>query len=138
MKLTSLFNEAPKALLEQVERVTRLIRSKGVAIYSITQNPRDVPNNVSAQLGNRIQHALRAFTPVEQRAVRAAAETFRPNPQLDLERVIQEMTVGEALVSMLQGHGEPSVTQRTRIRPPTARIGPLTPAERGAKNETRP
>jgi DNA helicase HerA-like ATPase len=133
-----LFNEAPKALLEQIERVTRLIRSKGVGIYYITQNPRDVPNNVSAQLGNRIQHAMRAFTPVEQRAVRAAAETFRPNPQLDLERVVQEMTVGEALVSTLQGQGEPSVTQRTRIRPPSARIGPLTPAERRAKIEASP
>jgi DNA helicase HerA-like ATPase len=133
-----LFNEAPRALLEQVERVTRLIRSKGVGIYYITQNPRDVPNNVSAQLGNRIQHALRAFTPVEQRAVRAAAETFRPNPQLDLARVVQELTVGEAVVSMLQGQGEPSVTQRTRIRPPSARIGPLTPAERRAKIETSP
>jgi uncharacterized protein len=133
-----LFNEAPRALLEQVERVTRLIRSKGVGIYYITQNPRDVPNNVSAQLGNRIQHAMRAFTPVEQRAVRAAAETFRPNPQLDLERVVQELTVGEALVSMLQGQGEPSVTQRTRIRPPSAGIGPLTPAERRTKIETSP
>jgi DNA helicase HerA-like ATPase len=133
-----LFNEAPKALLEQVERVTRLIRSKGVGIYFITQNPRDVPNNVSAQLGNRIQHALRAFTPVEQRAVRAAAETFRPNPQIDLERVIQELTVGEALVSMLRGQGEPSITQRTKVRPPSARIGPLTPAERRARIETNP
>jgi DNA helicase HerA-like ATPase len=133
-----LFNEAPRALLEQVERVTRLIRSKGVGIYFVTQNPRDVPNNVSAQLGNRIQHALRAFTPVERRAVRAAAETFRPNPQLDLERVIQELTVGEAVVSTLQGQGEPSVTQRTRIRPPSARIGPLTPAERMVKIEASP
>src|SRR5215813_13175531 len=133
-----LFNEAPKALLEQIERVTRLIRSKGVGIYYITQNPRDVPNNVSAQLGNRIQHAMRAFTPVEQRAVRAAAETFRPNPQLDLERVVQEMTVGEALVSTLHRQGEPSVTQRTRIRPPSARMGPLTPAERRAKIEASP
>jgi uncharacterized protein len=133
-----LFNEAPRALLEQVERVTRLIRSKGIGIYYVTQNPRDVPNNVSAQLGNRIQHAMRAFTPVEQRAVRAVAETFRPNQQLDLERVVQELTVGEVLVSVLQGQGEPSVTQRTRIRPPSARIGPLTPAERRTKIETGP
>ena len=96
-----LFNEAPKALLEQVERVTRLIRSKGVGVYYVTQNPRDVPNNVSAQLGNRIQHALRAFTPIEQKGIRAAAETFRPNPELDMERVIQELKVGEALVSVL-------------------------------------
>ena len=98
-----LFNEAPKALLEQVERVTRLIRSKGVGVYYVTQNPRDVPNSVSAQLGNRIQHALRAFTPIEQKGIRAAAETFRPNPELDVERVIQELKVGEALVSVLHG-----------------------------------
>ena len=104
-----LFSEAPKALLEQVERVTRLIRSKGVGVYYITQNPRDVPNSVSAQLGNRIQHALRAFTPAEQKGIRAAAETFRPNPKLDIERVIQELKVGEALVSVLHGSGEPSV-----------------------------
>ena len=103
-----LFSEAPKALLEQVERVTRLIRSKGVGVYYVTQNPRDVPNSVSAQLGNRIQHALRAFTPVEQKGIRAAAETFRPNPKLDMERVIQELKVGEALVSVLHGGGEPS------------------------------
>jgi uncharacterized protein len=133
-----LFNEAPRALLEQVERVTRLVRSKSVGIYYITQNPRDVPNNVSAQLGNRIQHAMRAFTPIEQRAVRAAAETFRPNPQLDLERAVQELALGEALVSTLQGQGEPSVTQRTRICPPSSRIGPLTPVERRAKIEASP
>jgi len=133
-----LFSEAPKALLEQVERVTRLIRSKGVGVYYITQNPRDVPNNVSAQLGNRIQHALRAFTPLEQKGIRAAAETFRPNPKLDMERVIQELKVGEALVSVLHGGGEPSVTQRTLIRPPSARIGPVTAAERKAKVEASP
>ena len=133
-----LFSEAPKALLEQVERVTRLIRSKGVGVYYITQNPRDVPNSVSAQLGNRIQHALRAFTPVEQKGIRAAAETFRPNPELDMERVIQELKVGEALVSMLHKSGEPSVTQRTLIRPPSARIGPVTPEERKARVEASP
>jgi DNA helicase HerA-like ATPase len=133
-----LFNEAPKALLEQVERVTRLIRSKGVGVYYVTQNPRDVPNSVSAQLGNRIQHALRAFTPVEQRGIRAAAETFRPNPELDMERVIQELKVGEALVSMLHKTGEPSITQRTLIRPPSARIGPVTPEERKARVEASP
>ena len=125
-----LFNEAPKALLEQVERVTRLIRSKGVGVYYVTQNPRDVPNSVSAQLGNRIQHALRAFTPIEQKAIRAAAETFRPNPDLNTERVIQELKVGEALVSMLQAKGEPSMVQRTLVRPPSGRIGPLNEAER--------
>jgi DNA helicase HerA-like ATPase len=133
-----LFSEAPKALLEQVERVTRLIRSKGVGVYYITQNPRDVPNSVSAQLGNRVQHALRAFTPAEQKGIRAAAETFRPNPKLDIERVIQELKVGEALVSVLHGSGEPSVTQRTLIRPPSARIGPITPEERKALIEKSP
>jgi len=133
-----LFNEAPRALLEQVERVTRLIRSKGVGVYYVTQNPRDVPNNVSAQLGNRVQHALRAFTPIEQKGIRAAAETFRPNPKLDMERVIQELKVGEALVSVLHGGGEPSITQRTLIRPPSARIGPVTPAERKATIEASP
>ena len=133
-----LFNEAPKALLDQVERVTRLIRSKGVGVYYVTQNPRDVPNSVSAQLGNRIQHALRAFTPIEQKGIRAAAETFRPNPQLDVERVIQELKVGEALVSVLHKGGEPSMVQRTLIRPPSARIGPVTPAERKASIEASP
>ncbi len=133
-----LFNEAPKALLDQVERVTRLIRSKGVGVYYVTQNPRDVPNNVSAQLGNRIQHALRAFTPIEQKGIRAAAETFRPNPQLDIERVIQELKVGEALVSVLHSGGEPSMVQRTLIRPPSARIGPVTPDERKALIEASP
>jgi DNA helicase HerA-like ATPase len=133
-----LFNEAPKALLEQVERVTRLIRSRGVGVYYVTQNPRDVPNNVSAQLGNRIQHALRAFTPIEQKGIKAAAETFRPNPKLDTTRVIQELKVGEALVSMLHGGGEPSMVQRTLIRPPSGRIGPVTPDERKAKIEASP
>jgi DNA helicase HerA-like ATPase len=133
-----LFNEAPKALLEQIERVTRLIRSKGVGVYYVTQNPRDVPNSVSAQLGNRVQHALRAFTPAEQKGIRAAAETFRPNPEIDTERVIQELKVGEALVSVLHGGGEPSMVQRTLIRPPSARIGPLTPEERKASIEASP
>lgn len=133
-----LFDEAPKALLEQVERVTRLIRSKGVGVYYVTQNPRDVPNAVSAQLGNRIQHALRAFTPAEQKGIRAAAETFRPNPALDTERVIQELKVGEALVSVLQLSGEPSIVQRTLIRPPCGRIGPLSPEERKALIQRSP
>ncbi len=133
-----LFNEAPKALLEQVERVTRLIRSKGVGVYYVTQNPRDVPNSISAQLGNRVQHALRAFTPLEQKAIRAAAETFRPNPALDTERVIQELKVGEALVSVLQLKGEPSMVQRTMMRPPSGRIGPLTEAERRTMIERSP
>ena len=125
-----LFNDAPKAVLEQVERVTRLIRSKGVGVYYVTQSPGDVPDRVSAQLGNRIQHALRAFTPKEQKAIRAAAQTFRPNPDLDTERVIQELKVGEALVSLLHDKGEPSMVQRTLIRPPMSRVGPLTAAER--------
>ena len=133
-----LFDEAPRALLEQIERVTRLIRSKGVGVYYVTQNPRDVPNSVSAQLGNRIQHALRAFTPAEQKGIRAAAETFRPNPEIDTERAIQELKVGEALVSVLHGGGEPSVVQRTLIRPPAARIGPLKPEERKAEVEASP
>jgi DNA helicase HerA-like ATPase len=133
-----LFNEAPKALLAQIERVTRLIRSKGVGVYYVTQNPRDVPNTVSAQLGNRIQHALRAFTPAEQKGIRAAAETFRPNPSLDVERVIQELKVGEALVSVLHNGGEPSMVQRTLIRPPSARIGPITAEERKAAIEKSP
>jgi DNA helicase HerA-like ATPase len=133
-----LFNEAPKALLDQVERVTRLIRSKGVGVYYVTQNPRDVPNTVSAQLGNRIQHALRAFTPIEQKGIRAAAETFRPNPALDVERVIQELKVGEALVSVLHKGGEPSMVQRTLIRPPSAKIGPITPEQRKSLIEASP
>ncbi len=133
-----LFSEAPKALLEQVERVTRLIRSKGVGVYYVTQNPRDVPNTVSAQLGNRVQHALRAFTPLEQKGIRAAAETFRPNPKLDVERVIQELKVGEALVSVLQDKGEPSMVQRTLIRPPSGRIGPVTAEERRTLVENSP
>lgn len=133
-----LFSEAPKALLEQVERVTRLIRSKGVGVYYVTQNPRDVPNTVSAQLGNRVQHALRAFTPLEQKGIRAAAETFRPNPKLDVERVIQELKVGEALVSVLQDKGEPSMVQRTLVRPPSGRIGPVTAEERRKLIENSP
>src|SRR5690606_7806832 len=133
-----LFDEAPKALLEQIERVTRLIRSKGIGVYYVTQNPRDVPNEVSAQLGNRIQHALRAFTPLEQKGIRAAAETFRPNPEIDVERVIQELKVGEALVSVLHNGGEPSMVQRTLIRPPSARLGPITAEERRATIEASP
>ncbi|MEQ1673006.1 MAG: helicase HerA-like domain-containing protein, partial [Hyphomicrobium sp.] len=130
-----LFNEAPKAVLDQIERVTRLIRSKGVGVYYVTQSPADVPDRVSAQLGNRIQHALRAFTPREQKAIRAAATTFRANPALDTERVIQELKVGEALVSFLHNKGEPSMVQRTLIRPPMSRVGPLKPDERKAVME---
>ncbi|MFG1263086.1 MULTISPECIES: helicase HerA-like C-terminal domain-containing protein [Xanthobacter] len=127
-----LFNEAPKALLEKVEQVVRLIRSKGVGVYFVTQNPLDVPETVLAQLGNRVQHALRAFTPRDQKAVKAAAETFRPNPDLDTAKAIMELGKGEALVSMLEGNGIPSMVERTLICPPSGRIGPLTPAERAA------
>ncbi|NJL50750.1 MAG: DUF853 family protein, partial [Blastochloris sp.] len=127
-----LFDDAPKALLDKIEQVVRLIRSKGVGVYFVTQNPLDVPETVLAQLGNRVQHALRAFTPREQKAVRTAAETFRPNPKLNTAQVITEMGKGEALVSMLEGNGVPSIVQRTLIRPPAGRVGPVSPEERAA------
>jgi DNA helicase HerA-like ATPase len=127
-----LFNEAPKNLLDKIEQVVRLIRSKGVGIYFVTQNPLDVPDKVLAQLGNRVQHALRAFTPRDQKAVRAAAETFRPNPKLDTAKVITELGKGEALVSFLEGNGTPSMVDRALICPPSARLGPVTGAERKA------
>jgi hypothetical protein len=125
-----LFRDAPKALIEKVEQVVRLIRSKGVGIYFVTQNPLDLPQTVLAQLGNRVQHALRAFTPADQKAVRAAAETFRPNPRLNVAEVITELEVGEALVSLLDAKGIPGIVQRARIAPPQGRIGPVTPEER--------
>ncbi len=125
-----LFNGATQAVEQQIERVTRLIRSKGVGVYYVTQSPADVPDRISAQLGNRIQHALRAFTPKEQKGIRAAAETFRANPEINTERAIQELQVGEALVSVLQNKGEPSMVQRTLIRPPMSRVGPLNATER--------
>jgi hypothetical protein len=127
-----LFNEAPKALLDKIEQVVRLIRSKGVGVYFVTQNPLDVPDKVLAQLGNRVQHALRAFTPRDQKAVKAAAETFRPNPELDTAQVITELGKGEALVSFLEGNGTPSMVERTLICPPSARVGPLSTEERKA------
>jgi uncharacterized protein len=127
-----LFNDAPKALMDKIEQVVRLIRSKGVGVYFVTQNPIDVPDKVLAQLGNRVQHALRAFTPRDQKAVAAAAQTFRPNPKLDTARVIMELGKGEALVSFLEGGGTPSIVERVMIRPPSARIGPITPEERKA------
>jgi hypothetical protein len=133
-----LFDDAPKALLDAVERVVRLIRSKGVGVYFVTQNPLDVPDAVLAQLGNRVQHALRAFTPRDQKAVRAAAETFRPNPNLDTERAITELGVGEALVSLLEPRGTPAMVERTLIRPPAGRVGPLTAEERGEAIRTGP
>jgi uncharacterized protein len=127
-----LFTDAPKALMDKIEQVVRLIRSKGVGVYFVTQNPIDVPDKVLAQLGNRVQHALRAFTPRDQKAVAAAAQTFRPNPKLDTARVIMELGKGEALVSFLEGGGTPSMVERVMIRPPSARIGPITPEERKA------
>ena len=133
-----LFDEAPPVLIDKVEQVVRLIRSKGVGVYFVTQNPLDVPDKVSAQLGNRVQHALRAFTPREQKAVRAAAETFRQNPAFSTAQAITELAVGEALVSMLHGKGVPSMVQRTLVRPPEARVGPLTPAERATLVNTSP
>ncbi len=127
-----LFADAPKALADAVERVVRLIRSKGVGVYFVTQNPLDIPETVLGQLGNRVQHALRAFTPRDQKAVRSAAETFRQNPQLDVAKVITELGVGEALVSMLEGKGTPSMVERTLIAPPAGRVGPVTADERKA------
>ena len=127
-----LFKDAPKALLEKVEQVVRLIRSKGVGVFFVTQNPRDLPDSVLAQLGNRIQHALRAYTPSERKGVRAAAESFRPNETFNTEEVITDLGVGEALVSTLDRKGAPNVVQRTLIRPPSSRLGPATEEERKA------
>jgi DNA helicase HerA-like ATPase len=127
-----LFNDAPKVLTERVEQVVRLIRSKGVGVYFVTQNPLDVPETVLAQLGNRVQHALRAYSPREQKAVKAAADTFRPNPAFDCAEVITTLGTGEALVSMLEGKGAPSMVERTLIRPPSGRVGPVSDAERQA------
>ncbi|HVV26753.1 MAG TPA: helicase HerA-like domain-containing protein [Rhizomicrobium sp.] len=133
-----LFNDAPKALLEKIEQVVRLIRSKGVGVYLVTQNPLDVPETVLAQLGNRVQHALRAFTPRDQKAVNAAATTFRPNPKLDTAKAITELAKGEALASFLEGDGTPAVVERVLIRPPSGRIGPVTPEERQAVIDASP
>jgi len=127
-----LFNEAPKVLLDRVEQVVRLIRSKGVGVYFVTQNPLDVPEKVLAQLGGRVQHALRAFTPRDQKAVASAAQTFRPNPKRNTEEIITQLGKGEALVSFLEGDGTPSMVERILVRPPAGRIGPVTPAERQA------
>jgi DNA helicase HerA-like ATPase len=125
-----LFDEAPKALLDKIEQVVRLIRSKGIGVYFVTQNPLDIPDSVLAQLGNRVQHALRAYTPRDQKAVKAAADTFRPNPKLKTAQVITELGVGEALVSFLEAKGAPSIVERALIRPPSARVGPVSPEER--------
>src|SRR4051794_29466486 len=133
-----LFNDAPKALMDKIEQVVRLIRSKGVGVYFVTQNPIDVPDKVLAQLGNRVQHALRAFTPRDQKAVAAAAQTFRPNPKLDTAQVIMELGKGEALVSFLEGNGTPAIVERVMIRPPTGRMGPVTAEERKALMDKSP
>ncbi|MFV0477332.1 MAG: helicase HerA-like domain-containing protein [Parahaliea sp.] len=127
-----LFSDAPKALLEKIEQVVRLIRSKGVGVYFITQSPADIPDSVLAQLGNRVQHALRAYTPREQKAVRVAAQSFRENPELDTATVITELGVGEALVSTLQDKGIPMPVQRTLIRPPQSRMGKASTEERAS------
>ncbi|HEX7930281.1 MAG TPA: helicase HerA-like domain-containing protein, partial [Sphingomicrobium sp.] len=125
-----LFDDAPPGLLEKVEQVVRLIRSKGVGVYFITQNPIDIPDKVAAQLNNRIQHKLNAFTPRDQQAVKAAADTFRINPEIAVATAITELKIGEALVSLLQPDGSPEPVQRTLIKPPSTRVGPLTPEER--------
>jgi len=125
-----LFDEAPKALLEKIEQVVRLIRSKGVGVYFVTQNPLDIPESVLGQLGNRVQHALRAFTPKDQKAVKSAAETMRPNPKLKIAAAITELGVGEALVSLLDEKGRPGVTERAFIVPPGSQLGPISAQER--------
>ncbi len=125
-----LFDNAPKALQEKIEQVARLIRSKGVGVYFVSQNPLDIPDEVLGQLGNRIQHALRAYTSRDQKAVRAAAHTFRTNPTLDTETVITELGVGEALISFLDEKGRPNVVEQALIRPPFSQIGPIEPKDR--------
>jgi len=127
-----LFSDAPAALVDKIEQVVRLIRSKGVGVYFVTQNPTDVPDKVLSQLGNRVQHALRAFSPRDQKAVRAAAETMRDNPRLDEESAITELGVGEALVSLLDEKGRPTMVERALIVPPEAQIGPISDSERNA------
>ncbi|MBC7610916.1 MAG: DUF853 domain-containing protein [Polaromonas sp.] len=127
-----LFNEAPRVLVERIELVVRLVRSKGVGVYFVTQNPLDIPDSVLAQLGNRVQHALRAFTPRDQKAVKATAQTMRQKPGLDIETAITELAVGEALVSLLDAKGRPTVTERVYVLPPGSQIGPITPEQREA------
>jgi DNA double-strand break repair helicase HerA and related ATPase len=127
-----LFTDAPPGLLQKIEQTVKLIRSKGVGIYFVTQNPLDFPDSVLSQLGNRVQHALRAYTPRDQKAVKTAATTFRPNPKFDTEKVITELGKGEALVSVLDLKGVPTMVERTLIRPPSGQLGPITPAQRMA------
>jgi len=131
-----LFNDAPAVLLEKIEQVVRLIRSKGVGVYFVSQNPLDIPDAVLGQLGNRVQHALRAFTPRDQKAVKSAATTFRVNPKLDVESVITELGVGEALVSFLDEKGIPTPVERAFVCPPGSRVGPATDAERAESIRT--
>ncbi|MBF5090039.1 DUF853 family protein [Novosphingobium sp. NBM11] len=133
-----LFDDAPEALFDKVEQVVRLIRSKGVGVYFVTQNPIDIPEKIAGQLGNRVQHALRAFTPRDQKAIKAAAQTFRINPDLDVEKAITELKVGEALVSTLDDDGAPGVVQRTLIAPPRSRLGPVSAPERAAIQAASP
>jgi hypothetical protein len=133
-----LFNEAPRALLEKVEQVVRLVRSKGVGVYFCTQNPLDVPDTVLGQLGNRVQHALRAFTPRDQKAVKTAAATFRQNPKVDTEKAITELGVGEALVSLLLEKGVPAPVERAFVLPPRSRLAPLTGEERARVIQASP
>ncbi len=133
-----LFDQAPKALLDKIEQVVRLIRSKGVGIYFISQSPMDIPDDVLGQLGLKVQHALRAFTPKDRKAIRTVAENFPPNPDLDTEATITDLGIGEALVSLLDAKGSPTPVQRTLIRPPESRIGPLDEAERGRRIERSP
>jgi DNA helicase HerA-like ATPase len=133
-----LFDDAPKALVDKVEQVARLIRSKGVGVYFITQNPADVPEDILGQLGNRIQHALRAFTAKDKKELRMAAETYRPNPAFETEAAIREVGVGEAVTSMLQDKGVPGIVERTLIRPPSSHLGPITAAERAEILKTSP
>ncbi|MEQ1542298.1 MAG: helicase HerA-like domain-containing protein [Novosphingobium sp.] len=133
-----LFDEAPQALFDKIEQVVRLIRSKGVGVFFVTQNPVDIPEKIAGQLGNRVQHALRAFTPRDQKAIKAAAETFRINSDLDVETAITELKVGEALVSTLAEDGAPTIVQRTLIAPPRSRLGPITPKERAIVQSISP
>jgi len=133
-----LFDDAPKALVEKITQVARLIRSKGVSVWFVTQNPADVPDDVLGQIGNRIQHALRGYTPKEQKAIRASAQAFRPNPKFKTEDVISELGVGEALVSVLDAKGRPKIVGQTLMRPPASRLGPATNAEREAVMQDSP
>jgi uncharacterized protein len=133
-----LFSDAPDGLLQKIEQTVKLIRSKGVGVYFVTQNPLDVPEGVLAQMGNRVQHALRAYTPREQKAVATAASTFRPNPKFKTEKAITELGKGEALISVLDPKGVPTMVERTLIRPPSSRLGPITPAERAKMMKASP